>query len=356
MDIKIAFLTSYSEINHKGLHHSSNGWVGSFSWESRCLGLYVNRNDFQLSLQGYEEICKIYKEERPEYERGSSSDGDGSGNCCSCSGCSQGKHNNLCEQLNNSILNQYGFLFIPCDDSSELKYDLMEIGRKPFDSFYEKWHEQVRVITKQLEEIDTNIKQLESRKSWLNWNRNRKCVQNSSEQICSLINQGLVDINNWKHGSLLDSAIDNEDKMLIDTIYKKEKRPNTIVHHAIELQDCLLENKSWIGFFSDLVYGGILFLEHWEYFAAALPLLPDNVILNIFSKVQRDMNYEGIQIPSDKVRKIIKKLDRFLDIDYFTDEIKLFKDTIDKAISEMESSGRDTTANCIQNFVDYYFW
>ena len=50
------------------------------------------------------------------------------------------------------------------------------------------------------------------------------------------------------------------------------------------------------------------------------------------------------------------KLDRFLDIDYYTDEIKLFKDTIDKAISEMESSGRDTTANCIQNFVDYYFW
>ena len=68
------------------------------------------------------------------------------------------------------------------------------------------------------------------------------------------------------------------------------------------------------------------------------------------------MNYEGIQIPSEKVRKIIKKLDRFLDIDYYTDEIKSFKDTIDKAISEMESSGRDTTANCIQNFVDYYFW
>ena len=355
MDIKIAFLTSYSEINHKGLHHSSNGWVGSFSWESRCLGLYVNRNDFQLSLQGYEEICKIYKEERPEYERGSSSDGDGSGNCCSCSGCSQGKHNNLCEQLNNSILNQYGFLFIPCDDSSELKYDLMEIGRKPFDSFYEKWHEQVRVITKQLEEIDTNIKQLESRKSWLNWNRNRKCVQNSSEQICSLINQGLVDINNWKHGSLLDCAIDNGDTELIDTIYLKEKKPITISHHQIELKDCLLEHKSWIGFFSDLVYGGIWFLEHWSYFAAALPLLPDKIILNIFSKNHQDINYKGILIPSDKIAKITKELDKFLDIDCFTEEGEAFKDSIDKAIAEMVDSGRKETSDIVQQFVDSYY-
>jgi len=355
MDIEIAFLTMYSETNHKGLHRSSNGWVGSSSWESCCLGLYINRNDFQLSLQGYEVIRKIYDEERPDNKRGSSSDGDGSGNSSSSSGCSQGKHNNLCERLNNSILRQYGLHFVPCKELSELKYNLIEIWRKPFETFYEKWYEQGRVITNQIEEINTNIKQLESKKSWLNWNRNRKCVQNSSEQICSLINKGLIDINNWSNGSLLDCAIDNGDRLLIDTIYKKEKKPVTVLHHAIELQDCLLENKSWIGFFSDFVYGGVFFLEHWEYFAAALPLLPDNVILNIFSRDQQDMNYEGIHIPSDKIRKITKELDSFLDVEYSTDKIELFKDAIDEAILEMESSGKYSAVNCIRNFVDYYF-
>lgn len=356
-DIKIAFLTFHTETNHKGLHHSSNGWVGSSSWEFSCLGLYVNRNDFQLSLQAYELIRKIYNEEHPEYKRGgSSSDGDGSGSSYTSYGCYQGKHNNLCEQLNNTLLSQYGLHFIPCNEPSELKYNLMEIVKKPFETFYEKWYEQVRVIANQIKEIDANIKQLESKKSWLNWNRNRKCVQNCSEQICSLINQGLIDINNWEHGSLLDCAIDNEDKILIDTIYKNEKKPVTVHHHAIELQDCLLENKSWIGFFSDFVYGKLFFLKHWEYFAAALPLLPDEVLLNIFSKDKHDMNYEGIQITSDKISKITNKLENFLDFEYYTNEIKLFKDAIDKTITEMESSKRYPAANCIRNFVDVYFY
>lgn len=355
MDIKIAFLTSYSETNHKGLHRSSNGWVGSYSWEYHCYGLYVDRNDFQLSLEGYEVIRKIYKDECPDYGRGSSSDGDGSGSTIEDSGCTQGKHNNLTEQLNNSLLSQYGFRFIACNNPSELKYNLLEFAQKPFEHFYEKWYEQGRLITKEIEEIDANIKQLESKKSWLKWNRDRKCVQNCSDQICALINKGLIDINNWSYGSLLDCAIDNGDKILIDAIYRNEKSPNTALHNAIELQDCLLENKSWIGFFSDLIYGGILFLEHWEYLASALPLLPDDIILNIFSENQKDMIYEGVLIPSNKINLITKGLDCFLDVQNLTEEIETFKDVIDKTIVELRISGRNDVSMCIQKYIDGYF-
>lgn len=360
MDIKIAFLTLCSVSYDEGFHRSSNGWVRSVCYEARCIGLYVDRNDCIFTLQGYEAIKNIYETERLENTKYYYDvDHDDNGNSESSIICSQGKHNDLTERLNKSILSHYGFHFIACDNSSELKHNLFEFAQKPFKDFYNKWYERERMITKQISEIDANIKQLESKMTWLEENRNSECVQNCSHQICSLINQGLIDINSWlfsKNKSLLDIAIQNEDKFLIDTIYKYERKPITKKTDPVYLQDSLLENKSWLGFFSNYVYGVLPFLGHWDNFVTALPLLSDEFILNFFSNSPQAMEYENIIISSTKIKELKKSLDDFLNSSiYYTEELAAFETSLNQIISDLEASGRKHVAECLQEVKSYYF-
>lgn len=314
--IRVGYLCT-NTITIGGSYYTSNGYFQTREEKMHCDGLKTDCSNLKFTLQDFEQLIDIEKQYKPEDKESiDKTYGEESGTTIE-------KYviaNNVVEALNNAFSETYCVLFTKADNKNELLYSLSEIvGCEEYQEIENTitWiaptvRKELLNLDKQIQKLGKQIKTLQNNREQLERTIPLKKYAKISTSLKAIIGNQELDVNALiPHYNVypLDIAFLIKDKELLECLLKagacklKDSR-----HKRRSLS--ALRMGSWYGFFKFWKESGSQTVDI-HLIIKNMYLLPDDIIINIFTENNKSVMYEDINLSAiffKDIRKLISNL------------------------------------------------
>lgn len=292
--IKIGYLCETKSTISPGYSRCSNGWYQTEIIDFHCYGLKTDCSNLQFIFQDYEQLLDLDRKYRPEDKQSSDR------TYRKKSGTSIEKRfvsNSIVEELNKAFSEKYNVLFVEACDGDNLPYLFLEVvGCKEYQIIENNVTGVDYSVRLKIQNLDEQIRELQRQQKELLENKPfKRYVQRSRDAIKTIIGNYRIDANKIiPHFQIypLDIAFLMKDKELLENLLRAGAYNYKHIHSKRVLSP--LRIGSWYGFFK--LWGRTAQYVDFHLLFNNMHLLPDDVIINIFSENNTCVLYEDITI------------------------------------------------------------